>query len=211
MIPTGLIESPDGQDLKWLYFDYLYAGEIREDLTIRNGATTINLDMAGTQDIDKVNWVAVLDDGSVYARTFEPSDLNNIGEFSVDDSVYLFDGSFEHDSETLFTDTITSLCYQVLLYSYHFKDFKEIETQSFSQVKGFGNNTSNAKRRPLWIGKHYSVKRSNRINASGKQRNYKIKVGYRRGHWRSQPIGTRANPQTKEIWIEPTIVNYPSE
>lgn len=213
MIPDKMILSPGKQWVKWIYFQYIEAGSLVPDRKIVNGDFEMNVSMEGRKETDGITWTTILDDGAIYAKTVDPKNILQELEFEYNEYEYQEIERFEYSKEKEFTDCITKIVYQTMLYCYFYK----IETNVSDGIvkKGFANNSNKThKLAPVWIGKE--KRRSHRAasgslstnNASLINRHYQVEMAYRIGHWRNQKIGIRNGPSSKLIWIKPTVVNY---
>jgi hypothetical protein len=105
------------------------------------------------------------------------------------------------ETEKEFTDKVTDLLVQTLLYLQQKSDFLESPSQSLTKR----GSSKKQKLTPYIIGRDYRVKSESNPDAPNTARQYR--THWRRGFYRWQPYGSRELTEYKLIWIEPVLVN----
>lgn len=79
-------------------------------------------------------------------------------------------------------------------------------TPKASSGTGFGGSPGKSPLGPTWIGKGFRYQRE-KTNAPGGQEQGRgnVRAHWRRGHWRSQPVGPKRQ-ERKVLWIKPVFV-----
>lgn len=198
VIPAGvlmlppMVKNPDGQLLKWVAFYHRRADERIPIIKLGKSEIDIN-----HEHHDTLTWTTMLDDGTQYGGNVRISDHNaeEINEFFDN---YDMDEDFDKTTEKQFTELVTALILQTLLYL----QLKQEKTNYQPFSHGMSKKGKNQKLAPLFIGKDYQYQK-----ASDDGTGINKATHWRRGFYRWQPYGTRDNPQYKLLWIEPTLVN----
>ena len=209
VIPLGLLlfpaklKNPDGQYLKWVLFHHRLANEVFAPIPISNTILTFE----DTTE-DSLAWSTMLDNGVQYAVNrllkIENAQLNyeNYSMYIPDD-VQTFGINIDTATEQEFTDKVTDLILQTLLYlQLSSPNILEINN-NLSKQKIKGN--SKQKLQPYIIGENYQIK-FDKPQATTASHKSPI-THWRMGHYRNQPYGTREQSKYKTIWIEPMLIN----
>ncbi|GCL56784.1 hypothetical protein NIES3806_41530 [Microcystis aeruginosa NIES-3806] len=105
------------------------------------------------------------------------------------------------ETEKEFTDKVTDLLVQTLLYLQQKSDFLASPSRSLTKR----GSSKKQKLTPYIIGQDYRVKSESNPDASNTAQPYR--THWRSGFYRWQPYGSREQPEYKLIWIEPVLVN----
>jgi hypothetical protein len=208
VIPCGVllfppkIKNPDGQLLKWICFYHRLADQTIAPIQI--GDSRLEIEVAAE---DTLSWVTLFDDGTQYGvhRHLKVDETHQLN-YQDEDEIFInqdlaskgFNTAMETEKE--FTDKVTDLLVQTLLYLQQKSDFLASPSRSLSKR----GSSKKQKLTPYIIGRDYRVKSESNLDAStaGQYRTH-----WRRGFYRWQPYGSRELTEYKLIWIEPILVN----
>ena len=200
LLPPKL-KNPDGQSLKWLCFFHRLADQTIAPIEIMGSWLEI-----GVAAEDTLSWFTVFDDGTQYGvhRCLKVDenlqlDYQDENEMFIDRDLALTGLNTVVETEKEFTDRVTDLLVQTLLYLQQKSDFSV--SSALSPIKNSGKNR---KLTPHIIGRDYRI-RSQSDPDVPTDRQYR--THWRRGFYRWQPYGSRERPDRKLIWIEPVLVN----
>lgn len=212
VIPVGLLffppklKNPDGQFLKWILFYHRLASEPL--LPIQLSKTRLEVQ---TRLDDSLSWITVLDDGSQYgvnhSLKLKEHQLDfHLDQIYINENLVNYGGNIEIKSEREFSDKVTEILLQTLLYI----QLQPTEENSVFSPHPFNDRSS--KHQPKQrltakiIGENYQIKQERENQSSSTKHDSPI-THWRSGHWRYQPYGSRDNPQYKLKWIEPMLIN----
>jgi hypothetical protein len=212
IVPIGLLffppklKNPDGQFLKWVMFYHRLASE--PVLPIQLADNLIEVD---PKSDDTLSWFTLLDDGSQYGFNHSLKLIDHQLNYQ-DDQVFIneiinyYERNTDTQSETEFTNKVTELIIQTLLYL-------QIQSQSIipstpvtSRSKSSPKISKKQRLQPTIIGLDYRIKTDYNTQISTTHNKNSPIIHWRSGHWRNQPFGSRENPQYKTIWIEPMLI-----
>lgn len=204
LLPDNLIISPDKFPCQWLYFKYIPAGEIWNDLKIEgNQYKNPYILKSVPQTVDKITWVTSLY-GLIYQSTLEinQGEINrgNFDTFNCPASLHLQQADIL--TEDRFIHNLNDLILKMLLFLQVYPDIlNELIVNESSKIH-LPKNKKNLKRSPRWIKNTQLVS----ISYSAKGSHRSPKTHFRRGHIKRVAIG-EGRKERKWIWIKPTIVN----
>lgn len=215
VVPCGVLffpcklKSPNGQFLKWICFYHREVGE--RILPLKINDFTLDIE---TVHQSTLSWFTVLDNGTQYVinRIIELVDNNfsyDTENLFIDNTITDEDKLQEIETEATFTQKVTDLLIQTLLYLQLKPDLIGEQLLPPAGTQSVIIAKKNSKLSPNILGKDYQVKRERTVKSadsvvSGRQSPI---AHWRRGFYKWQPFGTRENPQHKLIWIEPVLVN----
>jgi len=162
VIPSGVLllppklKNPDGQSLKWLCFFHRLADQTIAPIEIMSGRLEI-----GVAAEDTLSWFTVFDDGTQYGvhRCLKVDenlqlDYQHENEMFIDRDLALTGLNTVVETEKEFTDQVTDLLLQTLLYLQQKSDFLASPSRSLTE-RGFSKKQ---KLTPYIIGRDYRVK-----------------------------------------------------
>lgn len=216
VVPVGLIllppllRNPDGQIIRWLMFYHRLQDEPLPSIQLIRD----RLDFALTGE-ENISWCTMLEDGTQYGitRSLSPNQSwkNETGDVYINERIEDMGLSIDTKTESEFTDKVTDILLQTLLYMQLASDRPNEYTQGDSSrtKQRLGKNH---RFEPYIVGKEYQPKteRSTIISPVGSGEGRTVATHWRRGYYRWQPYGSREKPEHKLIWIEPVLVNSPS-
>lgn len=212
-VPAGVLllppklRNPDGQLLKWILFYHKLAGETIPSIELDKGRVDIL-----TLPEENISWFTILEDSTQYAISRKVNDEKfpqKTDEFYINELIEAAGRCIDTKTETEFTDKVTSILLQTLLY------LQLAPEQPGDYLKATATHKQklgkNHRFEPHVIGKEYQLKTERAAIASviGDDSRM-IATHWRRGYYRWQPYGSREKPQHKLIWIEPVLVNPPA-
>lgn len=209
VIPCGVLlfppklKNPDGRSLKWICFYHRLADQTIPPIEIMNSQLEI-----GVADEDALSWFTVFEDSTQYGvHRHLKVDENYQLNYQDEDEIFINQDLASKglntvmETEKEFTDKVTDLLVQTLLYLQHKSDFLASPSQSLTKR----GSSKKQKLTPYIIGQDYRVKSEPNPDASNTAQPYR--THWRRGFYRWQPYGDREQPEYKLIWIEPVLVN----
>lgn len=216
VVPVGLIlfpiklRNPDGAYIKWILFHYRLKEEKIKNIMLCDSILEIN-----TEEKDMLSWLTVLDDGTQYAVNQAISIKDNELEIDTEHKIYInqilkYGGkNIETATEEEFTENVSKILIQVLLYLQLHKDVVTTYNAEIDKLVGSKKRSKKEKLPPLIIGENYKIKRGTLQNQEEEAliSRESPATHWRSGHWRLQPYGSREKPEYKTIWIEPMLIN----
>jgi hypothetical protein len=103
------------------------------------------------------------------------------------------------------TQKVANITAQTLLYIENYEPHLNLSNYAPTERKIKRTQNTRKDSSALVVGANYHVKKSNSFsdgNGTGTKSTH-----WRSGHWRNQPYGSKDNPQTKMIWLEPVLIN----
>ena len=132
----------------------------------------------------------------------------------IDPNGFIIKYQYDGEKEEKFANKLRNLVLNILFLlnssdSTFVSDVLPSETISeFAQSKGFGKkNNIPSPKYPRWIGKNYKIK-SERSPTAENGTHSSPRTHWRRGHWRCiEPGEDKRWKESKQLWIEPVLIN----
>lgn len=197
MLPSGVLQTPDGYDVEWIYWHHFLKSET-DTVTTKAICDEDTLDLG----------LMLCDRGTIYYSRSTLEKFNRVKKLPVRDSKVLIDGEGHVEAEEQFMDAVNRLVCGLFLWLTIEPDSLEVASPP-SGGQGFGKVAEKKKRstvgvwQPNWIGRGYEVKSESTVNGGT---HASPRSHWRRGHWRRQPIG-EGRTERKLVWIEPMLIN----
>ncbi|MDV3002517.1 MAG: hypothetical protein N5P05_004172 (plasmid) [Chroococcopsis gigantea SAG 12.99] len=216
VVPVGLLllppklRNPDGQFIKWLVFYHRSHDESLAPIEVVRGRIHFS-----QIEEESISWCTMLDDGTQYGigRRLSPdkSWKNETGDVYINERIEDMGLSINTKTETEFTNKVTDILLQTLLYLQLAGDRRPNEYAQADSSRLKQKLGKNHRFEPYIVGKEYQPKteRSTVISPVGGGDGRTVATHWRRGYYRWQPYGSREKPEHKLIWIEPVLVNSP--
>jgi len=211
VIPIGLLlfpsrlKNPDGQYLKWLLFSHRLADEAIAPINLLKSRMEVV-----SQLEDNLTWCTMLDNGVQYAVNrslkLEGDRLNyETDEMYINDLIQQYGSNIDTITEKEFTDKVTELLIQVLLYLQLEPNTNLVSVSSSD--RSINGQNKKQKLNPHIIGENYQTKIEKNPSKITDVKHKSPITHWRMGRYRMQPYGEKDNTQHKLIWIEPMLIN----
>jgi len=203
LFPRGLVTSPDGFDVEWVFVTHFLKGEASEG----GGFLPPGFKAAPPTTENKLRWVTMVGEKIIYDSVLElpeDSDRPNFGELFLE----LPEGEYNvgEQTEIQFSRSVSRIILQALLYLQTRPEELDTKPSSALRRKGFSSQSLPRELDPIWIGRNYQSRHC--LPGSGTHASPRAHL--RRGHWRRVAIGENRSDR-KWVWIEPTLVNVVTE
>ena len=216
VVPVGLlflppkIRNPDGLLVKWIIFYHRLAHESFLPIVLPKGTLHFI-----SEQKDTLSWITILDDGTQYGVN-RKLEINEQQIDYEDEDMYISEilryqgNNIDTESEKEFSDKITELLIQTLLYLQLRPSEAEliVKAQLSQSLNPQKIKNTKQKLNPIILGQSYQAKTEATYRHSVQSGIRKSPITHwRRGFYRRQPYGSREKTQHKLIWIEPVLVN----
>jgi hypothetical protein len=155
--------------------------------------------------------MTILDDGTQYGVSHKIMMENQRliqgrNDMYINEKIKELDINVQEEAEADFTNQVTHLLMQTLLYLQAYPD--NLIKENSSNLSRKGGKRSNQKQilTPNIIGQNYQLKRQSTLS-NANQLGHQKATHWRKGFYKYQPYGSRSAPKYKLIWIEPVLVN----
>ena len=195
MLPSGFLQTPDGDDVKWIYWHHFLKGE-PDTVSAKTTCDWDTLDVAFTTG----------DAGAVYYSRSNLEQFEAKSKLPARTGNFWIEGEDDIEAEEQFMDGVNRLVCGLFLWLTIEPDSLEA-SPSPGGGGGFGKKTKKKRPstsgvwQPNWIGRGYELKLETGSGTHASPRSH-----WRRGHWRRQPIG-EGRTERKLVWIEPMLIN----
>ena len=200
MLPSGVLKTPDGDDVEWIYWHHFKKGE----------PNAVSMKRACDWDTLQIAFMT----GEVGAVYYSRSNLEKFetkSKLPVREGNFWIEGDDDIEAEKQFMDAVNRLVCGLFLWLTIEPDSLETSPPP-SCGQGFGKTTKKNKRstpgvwQPNWIGRGYQLKSEVASSDAASGTHASPRSHWRRGHWRRQPIG-EGRTERKLVWIEPMLIN----
>lgn len=190
LLPQKTLQTPDGDWLDWLVFRHTQAGEYLTPVETADGLNT----NVRTQE-NLIAWAA------------QPSGITWSANRGVNQWIeYQSSPAIDQTEDIAFSDRISNLVANLLLYFQAYPEDIEPSTQSTGPGTGFGKSEMRSPKilSPRWVGRNY--RQPQERPSQGHRKHTSPQMHWRRGHWRRVPVG-KGRKGRKWCWIKPVLVN----
>jgi hypothetical protein len=162
-----------------------------------------------SKPIDSLTWFTILDDWTMYGVNrplrIEENRFNyQFDAFHINETLQYSGKNIETATEKEFSDKITDILIQTLLYFQLNK--KELELVKTSTHSPSSSDSTKQKLNPIIIGSNYQAKAQTSVEKVTTGTRKSPITHWRRGFYRWQPYGSKEQAKYKLNWIEPVLV-----
>lgn len=217
MLPKGVVMTPDAEPVDFIGFAHILKGD---SSSVQINGTTIQFAAA---KFDQLQVFTVTDDQTVYAGSLEI--VLEDGRLSLEDRqgngwqpcpIISEDKSNPAEIEIAFLRSLESLVLQVVLLAQFKPELVDGLSDDAAATRRRQSKPANTRKpvAPRWIGRSYRMQRESAGDAEQEEIGSHSSpiTHYRRGHWQSYPLGSRAVPlpDRPRIWHWKEPIRYVS-